>query len=140
MVSALIGTSACTNSRGLAEADDPVVYEDLANIPGAYNLKASDEVRADKEKLNEELNQKLAQVDQRIEALEDKAKTVPDAEKLRYAQVIEQLDEEREKLVAEYNTIQAATDDEWDDVKSEVREVMNNVDQSVTNLAARLER
>lgn len=141
LAAALIGTSACTNNReALTEDTNQVIYEDLADVPGAYSLKASDEVRNEKEELTAELDRKLNQVDDRIEAVEDEAKTVSATERQRYEQIIDQLDEERERLVAEYETIRAATDDEWDDVKGEVREVMNDVDQSVNNYAARLDR
>ncbi|WP_225000190.1 hypothetical protein [Cesiribacter sp. SM1] len=141
VAAALIGTTACTNNReALSEDADDVVYEDLADVPGAYSLKASEEVRTEKEELTTTLNQKLDQVDERIEKVEDEAKSVSASARQEYEQIIDQLDEERERLVAQYNSIQAATDDEWEDVKNEIKEVINDVEQSVDNHVARLER
>jgi parvulin-like peptidyl-prolyl isomerase len=141
VAAALIGTSACTNSRGaLSDDADDVVYEDLADVPGAYSMKASEEVRTEKEELTTALNQRLDKVDQRIEKIEDEAKALSASARQEYEQIIDKLDKERERLVAEYKSIENATDDEWKDVKNEIQEVMNDVDQTVDNHVASLDR
>lgn len=136
----LMSTSGCTNSRESLGEDtgNEVVYENVADIPGAY-VKDSEEVRKEKEGLRAELNQQLDKVDEKIEAVEDKAKSLSASAQQEYQQVIDRLDVEREKLVAEYKTIENATDDTWQDVKSEVKGIMQEVDTTVTELTQDLE-
>ena len=140
IVAALVATSACTNSREIADdGDNQVVYENASDIPGAYYVKASDEVRQEKQELRNELNEQLNKVDLQIEKLEDKAKSVSATARQEYDQVIDQLDKERERLVAEYKNLEDATDDTWENVKGRVKGVMGTVDKKVSDLASRIE-
>lgn len=137
--------TACTNSRealsenventeSTANTNGNVQYERVSDIPGAYYVKSSSEVRAEKQALRRQLNQELDEVDLKIEAVEDKAKTASASAKQNYESLVDELDEERERLVQEYEKIEDAADSDWNEVKSEVQEVINNVEQSVDSL------
>ena len=135
----LLATLSCTNSRESISEDNGIVYENVSDIPGAYT-KVSSEVRQEKEDLRLTLNQQLDKVDQEIEDLEDKSKTVAEDLRMDYNKIVDQLDRERERLVAEYKNIENATDDTWQGIKSRVEKTMEEVDRSVTDLAASLKR
>ncbi|EMR00990.1 sll1863 family stress response protein [Cesiribacter andamanensis] len=150
MAALLSLTAACSSGReSLAEgpvsftqpeAPTEIEYDQANNeLFGAYH-SISDEVWQEKEVLNSELDQQLVAVDLKIEEVEDQAKNVPAAAKQAYEQVVDDMDTERERLVEQYQRINAATDENWEEVKSGVREVIQDVSLAVTNLATTLDQ
>ena len=131
---------ACSNSREtLAEESSLTDYDSASDAPGAYNATTTEVVTA-KNRLREQLNQHLDKVDDQIEALEDEAKNLSANAKASYQKTVDDLDIQRERIVGQYRRLDEASSDNWEEVKTEISEVMQDVDQKMTNLVAELKQ
>lgn len=140
----LAGSFACTSGRDyLAETntEPPApIYEPATNTVYAGDISVTDEIRQEKETLSSELDQQLVQVDLSIEAVEDLSAEASATEKMEIEQTVDRMDDERERLVAEYQRINAATNENWEEVKNEVQEVIRQVSLAINELAATLDQ
>jgi small-conductance mechanosensitive channel len=139
----LATTFACTSGRETltevsatpqGQALDPAtnsLYEKYAPV--------SDAVRQQKEALTTELDEQLVLVDLKIEEVEDYYRRNSGSTEQGREQLVDRMDEERERLVAAYQTINAATNESWEEAKEQVREVIRQVSLAINELAATLE-
>jgi hypothetical protein len=139
----LATTFACTSGReSLAEPPTPAQnqsYEPVTNNLYENYAPVSDAVRQEKEALTTELDEQLVLVDLKIEEAEDYFRRNAGSTEQGREQLVDRMDEERERLVDAYQTINAATNEEWEEAKEQVREVIREVNLAISELAATLE-
>jgi chromosome segregation ATPase len=134
--STVLGAS-CSNTRETLTEDSTVTGYESEAVPGAYNATSA-ELLNQKAELRNSLNDQLDKVDEQIEALEDEAKSLSASAQDSYQKTIDDLDVQRERIVDQYRQLDAASSTSWDNVKDEIGEVMQDVDQKMTTLVAEL--